>query len=165
MMLNILAVNLGVTFLRIQCVNLDLLVLRPSIDSSRIRTNDSLVTRVLDDVDVILDENYNYMDLAYLLIHGSLGASVYHQLGNGVISFKILSVRSQLVVGVVLDAVWLYSICCVTKITLNLRIKQLVLLEVLLYRIISFREGGLKYLCIPQLHILCNFFELNLARQ
>ena len=80
MILNILAVNLGVTFLRIQCVNLDLLVLRPSIDSSRIRTNDPLVTRVLDDVDVILDEYYNYMDLAYLLIHGSLGASVYHHI-------------------------------------------------------------------------------------
>ena len=83
MVLDILPVNLGVTFLRIQRMQYNLLVLRPSIDSSRIRTNDPRVIRVLDDIDVVLDEYYNYMDLAYLLIHGSLGASVYRQLEVG----------------------------------------------------------------------------------
>ena len=107
MICNIFAINLGVTFLRIQRKHKEFLVLGPSIDSSRIRTNDPRVIRVLDDIDVVLDEYYNYMDLAYLLIHGSLGASVYPQLGNSdKVAFTILqSVRSQLVVGVVLDAV------------------------------------------------------------
>ena len=54
MILNILPVNLGVTFLRIQCANYDLLVLRPSIDFSRGRTSDILVARVLGEVDLVL---------------------------------------------------------------------------------------------------------------
>ena len=62
MILNILAVNLCVTFLRIQRGNLDLLVLRPSIDVSRARTSDILVTRVLGEVDLVLDR---------INIHGS----------------------------------------------------------------------------------------------
>ena len=62
MVLNIIAVNLGVTFLRIQCVNLEMLVLRPSIDFSRGRTSDILVTRVLGEVDLVLDR---------INIHGS----------------------------------------------------------------------------------------------
>ena len=62
MIFNILPVNLCVTFLRIQRENLDLLVLRPSIDFSRARTSDILVTRVLGEVDLVLDS---------INIHGS----------------------------------------------------------------------------------------------
>ena len=105
MLLNILAVNLGVTFLRIQCMKYNLLVLRPSIDSSRIRTNDPRVIRVLDDIDVVLDEYYNYMDLAYLLIHGSLGASVYPQMKIGSNSTVPHPVGPQLVIRIVLYTV------------------------------------------------------------
>ena len=78
---NILAVNLGVTFLRIQHVNQDLLVLRPSIDFSRGRTSDILVTRVLGEVDLVLGRiiTHGCLEETYLDIHGSLGASVYIQ--------------------------------------------------------------------------------------
>ena len=70
MKLNILAVNLGVTFLRIQHVNYELLVLRPSIDFSRSRTSDILVARILGEVDSVLDENYNsWMSLGILPGH------------------------------------------------------------------------------------------------
>ena len=56
------SVNLCVTFLRIQYMDYDLLVLRPSIDVSRARTSDILVTRVLGEVDLVLDR---------INIHGS----------------------------------------------------------------------------------------------
>ena len=62
MIYNILAVNLCVTFLRIQRMKYNLLVLRPSIDVSRARTSDILVTRVLGEVDLVLDR---------INIHGS----------------------------------------------------------------------------------------------
>ena len=86
-------------------MNCNLLVLRPSIDSSRIRTNDPRVIRVLDDIDVVLDEYYKYMDLAYLLIHGSLGAYIYHQVEDIVIIFMFLPVGPQLVSWIVLYTV------------------------------------------------------------
>ena len=62
MICNILAINLGVTFLRIHRMKNKLLVLRPSIDFSRGRTSDILVTRVLGEVDLVLDR---------INIHGS----------------------------------------------------------------------------------------------
>ena len=139
-----------------------MLVLRPSIDSSRIRTNDPLVARGFDDIDVVLDEYYNYMDLAYLLIHGSLGASFYHQVDVGLVSALLYPVGPQLVSWIVLNTVWLPYVLtiCFTRPQI---FRELVLLEVLLYRSIRFREGGLKYLCIPQLHILCNFCKFGLT--
>ena len=71
-------------------------------------------------------------------------------------------VGPQLVSWIVLNTVWLH--CPVTSIVvLPPLLCKLVLLEVLLYRIISFREGGLKYLCIPQLHILSHYYEINLV--
>ena len=72
-MLNILAVNLGVTFLRIQCMKYDLLVLRPSIDFSRARTSDWHVTSVLGDIDRIL-ARLKLMDVLRFLTWTSMAA-------------------------------------------------------------------------------------------
>ena len=154
MVLNILAVNLCVTFLRIQHVNYDLLVLRPSIDLSRVRTSDPLICGIRENVLIILRTVITHgCDGSYQIIHGTLGASVYHQLEEGLVSALIHPVGPQLVIRIVLNTVWLHFV--VTTIVVPPRlICPLVLLEVLLYRIIRFREGGLKYLCIPQLHIL-----------
>ena len=155
MILNILPVNLGVTFLRIQRVHQNLLVLRPSIDFSRGRTSDILVARVLGEVDLVLGRiiTHGCLEETYLDIHGSLGASVYRQATVGLVSALPFPVGPQLVIRIVLNTVWLHFVFT-SIVGLPLFIYVLVLLEVLLYRIIRFREGGLKYLCIPQLHIL-----------
>ena len=142
---NILAVNLGVTFLRIQRLNCDLLVLRPSIDFSRGRTSDILVARVLGEVDLVLGRinTHGCLEETYLDIHGSLGASVYHQLDEGPVSILPHPVGPQLVIRIVLNTVWLR--CDVIFVVLNpLLLGEMVLLEVLLYRIIRFRTERIK---------------------
>ena len=105
---NIRSVNLGVTFLRIQRMHYDLLVLRPSIDFSRGRTSDILVTRVLGEVDLVLGRiiTHGCLEETYLDIHGSLGASVYLQLEDGLVNAKSHPVGPQLVIRIVLNTVW-----------------------------------------------------------
>ena len=99
----ILPINLLVTFLRIQRIKVNLLVLSPSIDLSVTRTSDIVVLQ---------QGKHTWMRVGtYQRIHGVLGASVYHQLDNSSDRIQTKPVGSQFVVGVVLDAVWSFCIC------------------------------------------------------
>ena len=109
MLLDILAVNLRITFLRIQRVEYNLLVLRPRIYRVVVRTLGQIYPgrvfkshgRVLGRVTFTLIDKGS----SYLLINGVISTSVYHQIETGIVLTLPQPVGPQLVVRLILYTV------------------------------------------------------------
>ena len=109
MVLDILAVNLRITFLRIQCVKCNLLVLRPRIYRVVVRAQGQIYPgrvfkahgRVLGRVTFTLIDKGS----SYLLINGLISTSVYHQSKLGIVIKLLQPVGPQFVVRLILYTV------------------------------------------------------------
>ena len=109
MVLDVLSVNLRITFLRIQHEDLDLLVLRPRIYRVVVRTLGQIYPgrvfkshgRVLGRVTFTLIDKGS----TYLLINGVISTSVYHQTEIGIVLILKQPVGPQLVVRLILYTV------------------------------------------------------------